>query len=141
MKCKGCGFPFPPHELRGEECPECVWKRLERVEREATAMREALKDSHPARVWDLARQHYSGVLDVKPDCITEWHKENCKKVDSALSTDTGANYISKESVKPLVEALNESAQCRFFYMESMDIDDDAKDRVMQALAHARTLGL
>jgi hypothetical protein len=45
MKCKGCGFPFPPHELREDHCFECVWKRMERVEKQTAQLMDELRNS------------------------------------------------------------------------------------------------
>lgn len=64
------------------ECCELAERALTREQ--IKPLVEALKEAHPARVWDLARQHYTGTV-VEPNCITEWHKGSCAKVDEALA--------------------------------------------------------
>lgn len=64
------------------------------------AMREALKQCHPARVWDLARQHYAGCNQHNCICVQQ-HDRNCKLVDAALAS------VPAEQVDTTLEQLLE----------------------------------
>ena len=109
------------------------------VERDAArkqcaAMRQAIEDF----VYNIKHHHVAGWGDVSRCDVAA--DNSFKELMKAISTDAGRDYIAKEQIKPLVEAL------QFAHMDSLCVDPATSTRydpcpICKALAHAKKLGL
>lgn len=106
---------------------------LERVQKLEAAMREAIMRALPTYgAWEST----CPLCGNHSECGPVIHKEQCAFV-IALQPDAGSDYIRREDVKPLVEALAR-------INEISVVDEDmgyAVNWAGEALAHAETLGL
>jgi hypothetical protein len=112
---------------RAEALHDDTIAKLERVEKQAAAMREALV---------VSREFLNSRKGLKLPSYTAFRRTE-DAIKNALDSTAGANYISKESVRPLVEALKR-------INEISVIDEDmgcAVNWAGEAIDHARTLGL
>lgn len=59
---------------------------------------EALKDCHPANIWDKARMYYTDpdrAQAIHGQDISKWHKDRCDQVNAALANETPARKEEK----------------------------------------------
>ena len=106
-------------------------EELEVVKKQAAAMRQAIGDF----VHNVKHNHVAGMGDFRDtvECDASF-----RELEPSLSSNAGHDYISRESVKPLVDALVRAHQ------EVMDgVVDwlDLEECIDNAVIHARTLGL
>lgn len=99
---------------------------LERVQRQAAAMREALDRSY-VQMKSLRHSFESNAT------YNAW-LDALEATKSALNHDAGRDFISREQVKPLVDGLKEFLS----WLESEGFKTKPAD---DALEHARKLGL
>lgn len=124
------------------KCPKCaeLEAELERVRKQAAAMREALQKhhDHASEACNVFFEQDGKPIDICTDLGEAYQDSSlCELTLDAMRADAGANYVSKEQVKPLVEALTR-------INEISVIDEDmgcAVNWAGDALTHARALGL
>ena len=84
MICKGCGFPFPPHELREEHCFECVWKRLQSVKPLLNSIEALLSGNRGPSQSECAEYHGHGsdqmIVQMDDYDLLESEYHNFKKL-------------------------------------------------------------
>lgn len=130
MNCKTCNIAAPQYELFDGLCGKCLLAQ-------AAAMREALEKARAAVVRFLV-PHRFRLSDSWLDFFVE---ENLVMFDAIgfvkakpIEEDAGHDYVSKESVKPLLDALSAYRTLLYQAGESTVLADEA-------FMQARRIGL
>lgn len=131
---------------------------LDRLRRQ----KEAMRDAFHALLEKASDHTVFNDEDQVPECTCcgvelhqdgTGHRENCLALailqESKCLSDTAADYISKESVKPLVEALRKVlanlATASYVELDGDFISEsgckELNDSVRAALTHAKSIGL
>lgn len=71
--------------------------RAESAEAACAEMREALRHTHPAEIWDKARMYYTSGHHLKTmeHPIVEWHRLKCEQVDKAITPTSGTATLER----------------------------------------------